>query len=65
MALVENKSGFYILDASDKNAVYNLYPNKILNTKGFIVENEEGRWLNVADTINRYKINNGDKGRYQ
>lgn len=62
MALVENENGLYILDAAGKNGQYNLYPDKILNTKGFIVENEEGRWLNVTDTINKYKVTTAIRG---
>ncbi|MEP7142498.1 MAG: DUF3857 domain-containing protein [Ferruginibacter sp.] len=56
MALVEDKKKYYVLDATDKYASYHLIPVKVINTKGFIVEQGNGRWLDAIDTIHKYKV---------
>ncbi len=55
MALVSISDKEYLLDAANKNASFNLKPEKILNTKGFIVMAGSERWLEVSDSLNSFK----------
>ncbi|MBC7889721.1 MAG: DUF3857 domain-containing protein [Ferruginibacter sp.] len=56
MALVEDKNKFYVLDATDEYAGYHLIPEKVVNTRGFVVADDNWRWLEVADTLHKYKV---------
>lgn len=56
MALVEDKDANYILDGTDHYGNYHLVPEQIVNTKGFVVEGEEGRWLQAMDTNHTYNV---------
>ncbi len=46
----------YILDATDRISNYKLTPEKIVNTKGFIVDGGSGRWIDVVDVTHKYKV---------
>ncbi len=56
MAYVEVKGKFDVLDATDKVSGYQLTPEAIVNTKGFIVMGETGEWINVIDLTHKYKV---------
>ena len=56
MALVEEKDQFFVLDASDQYSAYNLFPASVVNTNGFVVEADSGRWVQLPDMINKYKV---------
>ena len=62
MALVEDGDSQYILDATDSNAVVNMIPLKILNTRGFVVAADSGRWITANDTLHQYKISTAVQG---
>ncbi|MEO6549597.1 MAG: DUF3857 domain-containing protein [Ferruginibacter sp.] len=62
MALVEkekpNADGepYFILNATEKYAPYWLTPLTVINTKGFVPDGEEGRWINATQTQHKYKV---------
>jgi len=56
MAYVKLYNQFFILDATDRVSGYKLVPESIVNTQGFIVEGEKGRWIDVVDTKHKYKV---------
>jgi hypothetical protein len=56
MAYVPANNKFYVLDATDKISTYKLIPASVVNTKGFLVEGENGKWIDVVDTKNKFKI---------
>ncbi len=56
MAYVVINDKTFILDATDKVINYKLIPEKIVNTNGFLVEGENGRWKDVLSGKSRYKV---------
>jgi len=56
MAYVTIDGKKIILDATDKMSNYKLVPEKIVNTQGFIVTGENGRWENILAGQNKYKV---------
>ncbi len=56
MAYVAIKDKIFVLDATDKTISYKLIPEKVVNTSGFIVEGETGRWKNMLSGKNKYKL---------
>ncbi len=62
MAFVPGENNYFVLDATDRYSAYHLMPAKIVNTKGFIVEDQEGRWLDIVDTVNKYKVTTAMRG---
>jgi len=62
MAFVPDKNKYFVLDAADQYSTYHLMPAKIVNSKGFIVENSSGRWLDIVDTLNKYKVITATRG---
>jgi len=56
MAYVPMGNRFYILDATDKYSSYKIIPEDVVNTKGFLVQGNNGRWIDVVETKVRYKI---------
>ncbi|HAO46022.1 MAG TPA: hypothetical protein DCQ97_03795 [Chitinophagaceae bacterium] len=56
MAHVAIGNRYYILDATDKSGSHLLIPEEVVNTNGFLVQGESGKWLEVLDDKNKYKI---------
>ena len=56
MAYVLIKDKTFILDATDKVINYKLVPEKVVNTSGFIVEGESGKWKDILDGKSKYKV---------
>jgi hypothetical protein len=56
MAYVVLGDKTFVLDATDKVINYKMIPEKVVNTSGFIVEGENGRWKNILSGKNKYKV---------
>lgn len=56
MAYVTINGNYFLLDATDKLYSLLLIPEKIINTYGFIVEGDEGRWEQFTPGKLKYKI---------
>ena len=56
MAYVAINEKFFVLDATDKFINYKLIPEKVVNTSGFIVEGENGRWKAAVSGKYKYKV---------
>lgn len=56
MAYIKLDNEFLVLDATDKFSNYKLTPERIVNTRGFIVDNDYGKWLDVIDNAHKYQV---------
>jgi len=56
MVYVPVKEKYFILDATDKWINYQMVPEKIVNSKGFIVDDEAGEWKDIIAGRYKYKI---------
>lgn len=56
MAYVVIKEKVFVLDATDKIINYKLVPEKVVNTSGFIIEGENGRWKEIFSGKSKYKL---------
>ena len=56
MAYVTVNDKYYILDATDRTSSYKLIPSTVVNTKGFLVEGSNGKWIDVVENKSKYKI---------
>jgi hypothetical protein len=56
MAFVTVSKKNFVLDATDKITPYKLLPEKIANTKGFIVQNDISSWKGFFAGKNKYKV---------
>lgn len=56
MALVTINTNHFVLDATNKVIHYRLIPEEVVNTNGFIVEGENGRWKEIISGRNHYKV---------
>ncbi|WP_462248740.1 DUF3857 domain-containing protein [Ferruginibacter sp.] len=56
MAYVQVREKYFVLDATDKISNYKLIPEQIVNTKGFLIEGENGRWKDVLAGKYKYKV---------
>ena len=56
MAHVVLGSRYYVLDAADKTQNYKIIPEDVVNTKGFLVEGVNGRWIEVIESKVKFKI---------
>jgi len=56
MAFVAINDKTFVLDATNKMINYKLVPEKIVNTNGFIVEGENGKWKDILSGKFRYKV---------
>jgi len=56
MAYVPVGEKFYILDASDKTAWHKMIPAEVVNTNGFLMQGESGKWIEVLESKLKYKI---------
>ncbi len=62
MAYVEIKDDYFVLDATDKLSHYTLLPQQIVNTRGFILEGQDGIWKDVLSGKKRYRVITAIKG---
>ena len=56
MVYVKMNDKYFVLDATDKVSHYKLTPQKVVNTNGFIVEGENGRWAEILSGKYKYKV---------
>ena len=56
MAYAEAGDKIFVLDASDKISGFTLTPESIVNTRGFVVQGEKGKWIDVSDLNSKYRI---------
>ncbi|HQY12465.1 MAG TPA: hypothetical protein PK133_09645, partial [Ferruginibacter sp.] len=56
MAIVTINNNHFVLDATNKVIHYRLIPEEVVNTNGFIVEGENGRWKEIISGRNHYKV---------
>ncbi len=56
MAYVLIKDKTFVLDATDKVINCKLVPEKVVNTNGFIVEGESGKWKDILAGKSKYKV---------
>ena len=56
MAYAQGNDKPYVLDATDKVSSYKLTPVSVVNTKGFLVEGENGKWIEVIENKSKYKV---------
>jgi len=62
MVYVPVNNGYVVLDGSDKFSNYQLTPVNIVNTRGFIVEDDGGKIFDVIDNTHHYDITLALKG---
>ena len=62
MAYVPLDNKNYVLDATDRISNYKLTPEKIVNTKGFIVDGGNGKWVEIVDIKHKYKVMSAMRG---
>ncbi|MGG9962527.1 DUF3857 and transglutaminase domain-containing protein [Ferruginibacter sp. SUN106] len=56
MAYVKLNDKYFILDGTDKVSGCKLIPESIVNTQGFIVDGDDGKWIELVDQKNKYKV---------
>jgi len=56
MAYISVADKFYVLDATDKFSGMHLYPQSVVNTKGFVITGNDGKWIGVIDETHKYKM---------
>ncbi len=56
MAYIKTDDGFLVLDATDKVSNYKLTPEHIVNTRGFIVDTDNGKWIDVINNTYKYQV---------
>ncbi len=56
MAYVTINDKYFVLDATNKNAHYKLIPEQVTNTKGFLVQGEDGKWKDIISGKYKYKV---------
>ncbi len=56
MAFATAGNNSFVLDAADKITHYKLVPEKVVNTQGFVVEGENGRWRSILAGKYKYKV---------
>lgn len=62
MAYVVIKDKTFVLDATNKVIHYKLVPEKVVNTNGFILEGENGRWKDMLSGKYKYKVMSAVQG---
>lgn len=62
MAYVVIKDKIFVLDATDRAIGYKLVPEKVVNTNGFIVEGESGKWKEILSGKSKYKVMSAIQG---
>jgi hypothetical protein len=56
MAYVTIKDKVFVLDASDKVTRYQVIPENVVNTSGFILEGESGKWKDILAGKYKYRV---------
>lgn len=56
MAYVMLNNKTFVLDATDKEISPKLVPEKVVNTNGFIVEGENGKWKDILSGKSKYRV---------
>jgi Domain of Unknown Function with PDB structure (DUF3857) len=56
MAYVPVANKYYILDATDKTAWLKMIPAPVVNTNGFLMQGESGKWIEVLENKTKYKV---------
>ena len=56
MAYAQVNGKNFVLDATDRISGYKLIPASVVNTKGFIVDGENGKWVDIIENKNKYKV---------
>ncbi|MEO7445075.1 MAG: DUF3857 domain-containing protein [Ferruginibacter sp.] len=56
MAYVPASNGYYILDATNKTIPYPLIPREVVSTKGLILQQPAGRWIDLIDNSHKYRV---------
>jgi len=56
MAFVNVDDESYVLDVTDKVSYFKLTPERVVNTRGFIVEGVSGRFHDVIDNKHKYQV---------
>ena len=62
MAYVMINDKYFVLDATDKFINYKLTPEKTVNSNGFVMDGENGRWKEILSGKYRYKIMSAVQG---
>ncbi len=62
LAFVSVADKSFVLDATDKISNYKLIPEKVVNTPGFIIEGEAGKWRNFIAGDSKYKMTTAVRG---
>jgi Domain of Unknown Function with PDB structure (DUF3857) len=63
MAYVVIHDKTFVLDATDKNIHYKMAPEKVVNTNGFLVEGENGKWKEILSGKNRIRSSAAVQGQ--
>ncbi len=56
MAYVTIQDNYFILDATNKLINYKVVPPQVVNTNGFIIEGENGKWKDILSGKYHYKV---------
>lgn len=56
MAYVSLGNKYFVLDATNKFINYKMVPGQVVNTDGFIVEGESGKWKEILSGEYHYKV---------
>jgi Domain of Unknown Function with PDB structure (DUF3857) len=56
MAYVPVDDKYWILDASDKTSSCALIPEQVVNSNGFLLQGQGGKWLEVLESKVKYKV---------
>ena len=56
MAYIKIGEKVFVLDATDKFINYKLVPEKVVNSRGFLPEGENGKWLELLAGKYKYKV---------
>ena len=56
MAYVLIKDKAFVLDATDKVINYKLVPEKVVNTNGFMIDGDNGKWKDILSGKSKYKV---------
>ncbi len=56
MAYVPIQDKYFVLDASNRFINYKITPEEVVNTNGFIIEGENGKWKEILSGKYHYKI---------
>ncbi len=55
MVYINSGDNYFILDASDKDAIPGFTPYSVLGTKGLLLNSLESKWIDASDTTSIYR----------